>query len=99
MSLSNDTMHTPPPSDVSVSLRRLVLIRWIAVLGQAVTVLVVHFGFDFKLPLTSTFVVIAARRCSISLRHGAACRARGWAIARRRPISPTTRCSSASCCS
>jgi two-component system sensor histidine kinase RegB len=53
-------MHTPPPTDVSVSLRRLVLIRWIAVLGQAVTVLVVHFDFGFKLPLTSTLVVIAA---------------------------------------
>jgi len=60
MSLSSDTMHTPPPTDVSVSLRRLVLIRWIAVLGQAATVLVVHFGFGFKLPLTSTMVVIAA---------------------------------------
>src|SRR5215472_16558425 len=60
MSLSSDTMHTPPPTDVSVSLRRLVLIRWIAVLGQAATVLVVHFGIGFKLPLTSTMVVIAA---------------------------------------
>ena len=60
MSLANDTTHTPPPTDVSVSLRRLVLIRWIAVLGQAVTVLVVHLGFDFKLPLTSTLILIAA---------------------------------------
>ena len=60
MSPSSDTMHTPPPTDVSVSLRRLVLIRWIAVLGQAVTVLVVHFDLGFKLPLTSTLVVIAA---------------------------------------
>jgi two-component system sensor histidine kinase RegB len=60
MSLANDTMHTTTPTDVSVSLRRLVLIRWIAVLGQAATVLVVHFGFGFKLPLTSTLMVIAA---------------------------------------
>jgi two-component system sensor histidine kinase RegB len=60
MSLSSDTLHTPPPTDVSVSLRRLVLIRWIAVLGQAVTVLVVHFDLGFTLPLTSTLVVIAA---------------------------------------
>jgi two-component system, sensor histidine kinase RegB len=60
MSLSSDTTETPSPTDVSVSLRRLVLIRWIAVLGQAVTVLVVHFGYGFKLPLTSTLIVIAA---------------------------------------
>jgi two-component system sensor histidine kinase RegB len=60
MSLANDTTHTTPPTDVSVSLRRLVLIRWIAVLGQAATVLVVHSGFGFKLPLSSTLVVIAA---------------------------------------
>ncbi len=50
MSLSSDTTHTPPPTDVSVSLRRLVLIRWVAVIGQAATVLVVHFGFGFELP-------------------------------------------------
>src|ERR1700742_4591904 len=59
MSLSADTTQTPPPTDVSVSLRKLVLIRWVAVLGQLVTVLVVHYGFGFKLMLTSTLVVIA----------------------------------------
>lgn len=60
MSLTNDNTQTPPPTDVPVSLRKLVLIRWVAVLGQAATVLVVYYGFGFRLPLTSTFIVIAA---------------------------------------
>src|ERR1700722_840539 len=60
MSIASESTQTPPPNDVSVSLRKLVLIRWVAVLGQAVTVLVVHFGLGFKLPLTSALVVIAA---------------------------------------
>jgi two-component system, sensor histidine kinase RegB len=60
MSLTNDTPQTSPQTDVSVSLRKLVLIRWVAVVGQLATVLVVHFGFAFKLPLTSALIVIAA---------------------------------------
>lgn len=60
MSLANDTPQTPPPTDVSVSLRKLVLIRWVAVAGQLGTVIVVHFGFGFELPLASTLIVIAA---------------------------------------
>ena len=34
-----------------ISLRRLVLIRWVAIAGQAVTLLVVHYAFDFHVPL------------------------------------------------
>ena len=60
MSLMSDTPQGPPPTDVSVSLSKLVLIRWFEVLGQLVTVLVVHYGFGFKLLLPSTLVVIAA---------------------------------------
>jgi two-component system sensor histidine kinase RegB len=41
-----------------ISLRRLVLIRWIAVAGQAVSLLVVHFLFDFQLPLFPAFAVV-----------------------------------------
>ncbi|MGY8937975.1 MAG: ActS/PrrB/RegB family redox-sensitive histidine kinase [Alphaproteobacteria bacterium] len=41
-------------------LRTLVLIRWIAVVGQTVTVLLVHFGLGFSLPLTACLAVIAA---------------------------------------
>lgn len=46
-------------SDVSVSLRMLVLIRWVAVIGQAITLLAVHYGFGFSLPLTGTLAVVA----------------------------------------
>src|SRR5438876_11150185 len=47
-----------------ISLRRLVLIRWVAIAGQAVTLLVVHYAFDFSLPLLPTFAVVA---CSVLL--------------------------------
>ena len=47
-----------------ISLRRLVLIRWIAVAGQAVSLLVVHFLFDFQLPLLPAFAVVF---CSVLL--------------------------------
>jgi two-component system sensor histidine kinase RegB len=43
-----------------VRLRTLVIIRWIAVTGQAITLFTVHFGFGFELPLNSTIAVIAA---------------------------------------
>jgi len=33
-----------------ISLRRLVLIRWVAIAGQAATLLVVHYGFGFPPP-------------------------------------------------
>ena len=46
-----------------ISLRRLVLIRWIAVAGQAVSLLVVHFLFDFQLPLFPAFAVVF---CSVA---------------------------------
>jgi two-component system, sensor histidine kinase RegB len=59
MSFSNETAQ-PLPSDVSISLRKLVLIRWVAVVGQAATIVIVRYGFGFDLPLRSTFLVIAA---------------------------------------
>jgi len=43
-----------------ISLRRLVLIRWVAVGGQALTLLIVHYGLGFRLPLRPTFAVVAA---------------------------------------
>jgi len=49
-----------PRTDVSVSLRKLVLIRWIAVIGQAATLLVVHYGLGFALPIKSALAVVAA---------------------------------------
>jgi two-component system sensor histidine kinase RegB len=41
-------------------LRTLVVIRWIAVAGQAVTLFVVNFGFGFELPLNPTLAAIGA---------------------------------------
>jgi len=41
-------------------LRTLIMIRWIAVMGQSVTTLVVYFGLGFHLPLAICLTVIAA---------------------------------------
>jgi len=46
-------------AEASLSLRTLVLIRWVAVAGQAVTLLVVHYIFGFDLPLRATLAVVA----------------------------------------
>jgi two-component system sensor histidine kinase RegB len=45
-------------------LRTLVLIRWIAVVGQTLTVLAVHFGLEYSLPLVACLTVIAATAVS-----------------------------------
>jgi two-component system sensor histidine kinase RegB len=50
-----------------ISLRRLVLIRSVAVTGQAVTLLTVHFLFDFRLPLLPALAVVG---CSVLLNLG-----------------------------
>ena len=42
-----------------LGLRTLILIRWIAVAGQTVTILVVHMGFEFSLPLAACLSVVA----------------------------------------
>ena len=59
-----------------ISLRRLVLIRWVAIAGQAVTLLVVHYAFDFSLPLLPSFAVVACSGCrqpwAVELRHATA---------------------------
>jgi two-component system sensor histidine kinase RegB len=43
-----------------VRLRTLVIIRWLAVTGQAATLFVVNFGFGFELPLNATLAAIGA---------------------------------------
>jgi len=47
-----------PGTDVSVSLRMLVLIRWVAVVGQGATILFVHYVLGFTLPVTSALGVV-----------------------------------------
>ncbi|MFZ2003826.1 MAG: sensor histidine kinase, partial [Stellaceae bacterium] len=51
-----------------ISLRRLVLIRSVAVSGQALTLLTVHFLFGFRLPLLPALIVVG---CSVVLNLGA----------------------------
>lgn len=53
-----------PPAFDRIGLRRLVLIRWVAIVGQAVALLVVHYGFAFHLPLMPAFGVVG---CSVVL--------------------------------
>jgi two-component system sensor histidine kinase RegB len=42
-----------------ISLRTLVPIRWVAIAGQAVTVLTVHYGLGYRLPLVPALAVVA----------------------------------------
>jgi two-component system sensor histidine kinase RegB len=43
-----------------VRLRTLVLIRWVAVAGQGIAILVVHVGLGFPLPLAPAFLAVLA---------------------------------------
>ena len=47
------------PTQPTVRLKTLVGLRWFAVIGQAITVLVVHYWFEFDLPLWTCLAVIA----------------------------------------
>jgi two-component system sensor histidine kinase RegB len=49
----------PTPDTMADNLRQLVQLRWLAVAGQLVTILVVNFGFGVKLPLTEMLAVVA----------------------------------------
>ncbi len=65
--MSTPTLTALPEPRVAfdrISLRRLVLIRWVAIAGQAVTLLVVHYAFDFHVPLLPCFAVVG---CSVVL--------------------------------
>jgi two-component system sensor histidine kinase RegB len=42
-----------------ISLRTLVPIRWVAIAGQALTILIVHYGLGFRLPLLPALAVVA----------------------------------------
>jgi two-component system, sensor histidine kinase RegB len=51
---------TGDPESGRISLRTLVPIRWLAIVGQALALLTVHFGLGFHLPLMPAFLVVAA---------------------------------------
>jgi two-component system, sensor histidine kinase RegB len=43
-----------------VSQRMLILHRWCAIIGQAVAVLIIHYGLSFSLPIVPAFLLIGA---------------------------------------
>ena len=90
---------TPAETPGRVRLRTLVYIRWIAVLGQLLTLMVVRYGLGFELPFGVCIAVIAisaALNVAITLRRPTG---RSPDRSRRRPVSrPTTSCSSPCCC-
>ena len=43
-----------------ISLRTLILIRWVAIGGQGLTILIVHYGLGFGLPLVPALAVVAS---------------------------------------
>ena len=49
----------PPPPVGRVRLRTLVVVRWIAVLGQACAVLGVHYGLGYALPIVAAMGAVA----------------------------------------
>ena len=51
---------TMPPPRARVRLQTPIFIRWLAIGGQFITVLTVHFGLDFELPIVPALIVVAA---------------------------------------
>jgi two-component system, sensor histidine kinase RegB len=64
---------TLPPSHIETANRKnlalLIQLRWIAVLGQVATILVVHFGLDIPLPLPPMVMVLGALLALNGLSH------------------------------
>ena len=59
MTITNLTALPEPRTAFDrISLRRLVFIRWVAIAGQALTLLIIHYIFDFRLPLLPAFAVV-----------------------------------------
>ncbi len=53
-----DLFKNENEENLQLEKRTLVILRWIAIVGQLLTVLIVHFIFDFKLPIVSCLVII-----------------------------------------
>ena len=53
------TSSQPFQTGRNVRLDTLVRLRWVAVIGQTIAVLVVYFGLDFELPIYACLAVIA----------------------------------------
>jgi two-component system sensor histidine kinase RegB len=52
------TESEPATSFGRISLRTLVPIRWVAIAGQALTILIVHYGLGYRLPLFAALAVV-----------------------------------------
>ena len=50
----------PDTSFGRISLRTLVPIRWVAIAGQALTILIVHYGLGYRLPLLPALAIVAS---------------------------------------
>ena len=57
---SRAPLNEPAAGLGRISLRTLIPIRWVAIAGQALTLLFVHYGLGFRLPLLPAFGVVAA---------------------------------------
>lgn len=55
-----ENANGPADAIARQNMLQLIHLRWIAVAGQVVTILAVHFGFGFKLPLTAMMLTLAA---------------------------------------
>jgi two-component system, sensor histidine kinase RegB len=53
------TASEPSSGFGRISLRTLVPIRWVAIAGQALTILIVHYGLGYRLPLLPALGVVA----------------------------------------
>ncbi len=56
----NAAYEMAPAATDPVRLRTLTLIRWVAIVGQALALLIVHFGLGFPVPLAAAFSVVGA---------------------------------------
>lgn len=48
------------PTGGRVRLRTLIIIRWVAIAGQCIALIVVHVGLGFEVPLVSAFAAVGA---------------------------------------
>nr|WP_295108468.1 ATP-binding protein [uncultured Caulobacter sp.] len=55
-----DNASGPADAIARQNMLQLIHLRWIAVLGQVVTILAVHFSLGFRLPLAAMMLVLAA---------------------------------------
>jgi two-component system, sensor histidine kinase RegB len=55
-----DNASGPADAIARQNMLQLIHLRWIAVLGQVVTILAVHFSLGFRLPLATMMLVLAA---------------------------------------